>query len=221
MNRRHEVKYTITKSDYIVLRRRLGAVMYPDPHARGGSYTVRSLYFDDPRDRALREKLDGVSRREKFRLRYYGGDTSLIHLERKVKEANLGYKEVTEVTAEEVRRVLAGDVGWMAGDGRELLRQFYLRLRRDLLRPKVIVDYTREPFVFPAGNVRVTLDWDLRSGRDPSEFLDPKSLTLPAGDGLTVLEVKWDEFLPDMIRDMVCIPGVTVSAFSKYAQCRI
>ena len=109
----------------------------------------------------------------------------------------------------------------MMESGRPLCRELYVKMRQQGLRPKTIVDYTREPFVYAPGNVRVTMDYDLRTGVFPAEFLDPDTLTLPAGDAPVILEVKWDAYLPDIIRDVVCLPGRRVSAFSKYAQCRI
>ena len=89
------------------------------------------------------------------------------------------------------------------------------------LRPKTIVDYTRDPFVFAPGNVRVTIDYNIRTGLNKTDFLNPETITLPAGDSPIILEVKWDEYLPDIIKDAVSIPGRRVGAFSKYEQCRI
>lgn len=64
MQFRHEVKHEISSMDIYILRQRLKAVMMPDSHARDGRYKVRSLYFDNLDDKALREKLDGVNIRE-------------------------------------------------------------------------------------------------------------------------------------------------------------
>lgn len=89
------------------------------------------------------------------------------------------------------------------------------------LRPKTIVDYTREPFVFAPGNVRVTLDYNIRTGLQCTDFLNPNCITVPAGDTAIILEVKWDEFLPDIIRDAVQLSNCRSGAFSKYAVCRI
>ena len=218
---RHEWKHPISYGDLLLLRQRLGAVMESDPHAVNGCYTIRSLYFDTPDDRALRQKLDGVSRREKFRLRLYNGDTSLIHLEKKSKFANLGRKEKVPLTAQEVARILGGDTDWMADDSRPLLRELHYKMTVEQLRPKTLVDYTREPFVYAAGNVRVTLDYHIRTGLNSTDFLNSDAPTVPAGDAPIILEVKWDEFLPDFIRDAIQLTGRRVSAFSKYAQCRI
>lgn len=188
---RHEWKHMIDLSDRIAIRQRLRAVARPDGHARDGRYLIRSLYFDTPGDTALREKLDGVNRREKFRLRCYNGDPSLIHLEKKSKRNGLGSKELTEVSAAEVRALLEGDLDWMARSGRTLVWELYQKMHTQLLRPRTIVDYIREPFVYAPGNVRVTIDTDIRTGLSRTDFLDPDCLTVPAGDAPAILEVKW------------------------------
>ena len=79
MQFRHEVKHEITGHDMLILRQRLRAVMKPDAHAVNGQYEIRSLYFDNLDDKALREKLDGVNIREKYRIRLYNNDPSIIH----------------------------------------------------------------------------------------------------------------------------------------------
>lgn len=218
---RHEWKHELSFQDSLILRQRLRAVMEPDIHAVDGKYSIRSLYFDNGNDKALREKLDGVNRREKFRLRYYNGDPSLIHLEKKSKLDGLGTKFSANVTAEEAQKLIDGDLDWMLDTDRPLVRELYVKMRSQGLRPKTIVDYTREPFVYRPGNVRVTLDYDIRSGLGCTDFLNPRAVTIPAGDAPILLEVKWDAYLPDLIRDIVQLPGRHVSAFSKYAQCRI
>ena len=218
---RHEWKHELSFQDYLILRQRLRAVMEPDPHAVDGRYFIRSLYFDNLDDKALREKIDGVNRREKFRMRYYNGDPSLIHLEKKSKLDGLGTKFSADLTAAEAQKIVDGDLDWMMAADRPLLRELYVKMRAQGLRPRTIVDYTREPFIYRPGNVRVTLDYDIRSGLGCTDFLNPRAVTVPAGDAPILLEVKWDAYLPDLIRDVVQLPGRHVSAFSKYAQCRI
>lgn len=221
MDYRHEWKFEISQADLLILRQQLRAVARPDPHAAGGMYWIRSLYFDNIADRVLRDKLDGVSRREKFRIRFYNGDTSMIHLEKKSKVGGLGTKRNAVLTADQAQAIADGRLDWMADSPEELVRELYAKMRIQGLRPKVIVDYIREPFVFGPGNVRVTLDYDIRMGFRCSDFLDPLCVTVPAGDAPLILEVKWDRFLPDIIRDTVQLPGRRVTTFSKYAQCRI
>ena len=216
---RHEWKHEISYEDLLVLRGRLGAVMEQDAHAAGGSYHIRSLYFDNLEDKALREKIDGVNERAKFRIRAYNDDYSVIHLEKKTKRGGLGQKFSADLTPGEVRDLLDGKTGWMPTSGRPLVQELYSRMKTDGLRPMTLVDYTREPYVYRPGNVRVTMDYDIRTGLKSTDFLDPDCVMIPAEDAI-VLEVKWDEYLPDLIRDLVWLPGRRAAAFSKYAACR-
>lgn len=218
---RNEWKHEITAADLLVLRQRLKAVAAPDPHAPSGSYQIRSLYFDTPGDKALREKIDGVNRREKFRLRCYNYDFSLIKLEKKSKLNGLCQKEAAPITREQVQALLNGRYGWMPDSGIPLVRELYLKMATQGLGPKTIVDYTRDPFIYAPGSVRVTLDYRIRTGLGSTDFLNPACLTVPAGGASAVLEVKWGEYLPDIIRDAVQLPGCRTGAFSKYALCRI
>ena len=221
MDYRHEWKIALDPGDLFVLRQRLRAVMQPDAHAVDGRYRIRSLYFDTPEDRALREKLDGVSWREKFRIRYYNGDTGFIQLEKKCKRGGLGWKEQTQLTERQARDIAAGRFDAVDPGGDALLGELCRKARTERLRAKTIVDYTREPFVYGPGNVRVTLDENIRTGLSCVDSLDPDCVTVPAPDARPLMEVKWDAFLPDIIRDAVQLPGRQVGAFSKYAACRM
>ena len=218
---RHEWKHEISYTDLLCIRQRLRAVAEPDPHARNGKYFIRSIYFDNGADKALREKIDGVNLREKFRIRFYNMDPSVIHLEKKSKRNGLGSKYSAPLSAAEAQAIVDGDLDWMLDSGRPLVQELYCKMRYQGLKPRTIVDYTREPFIYRPGNVRVTFDYDIRTGMDCTDFLNPDCVTVPAGDAPILLEVKWDEYLPSIIRDAVQTPGRRAEAFSKYAQCRI
>lgn len=220
MNLRHEVKHEISLADMITIRQRLSAVAYSDVHAVDGKYLIRSLYFDNINDKALKEKVNGLNKREKFRIRYYNGDTSVIHLEKKSKFDSLGNKQSANLTKEQAQAIVKGDTDWMIDSEFSLIRELYTKMKNQGLAPKTIVDYTREPFIFPAGNVRVTIDYNIRSGMNCTDFLNPKCVTVPVSDSI-ILEVKWDAFLPDIIRDAVSLADRREGAFSKYATCRI
>ncbi len=221
MQYRNELKHLITPGDRAAICANMRAVAQLDPHAREqGFYTIRSLYFDDLRDTALREKLDGVNERHKFRIRYYNGDPSVIHLEKKVKRSGLGYKVSCPLTAQEAQRIVDGDLNWMPASGRALVVELYARMKGEGLRPKTIVDYERIPFVYGPGNVRVTVDYNIRMGLRCTDFLNPGCPTIPAGNDI-ILEVKWDDFLPGIIKRAVQVKGRQASAYSKYAMCRI
>ena len=219
---RNEIKHEISVADKAAICASMRAVARPDPHAGpDGRYLIRSLYFDTPADKALREKLDGVSEREKFRIRFYNGDPSVMRLEKKVMRGGLGYKVSAPITAEEAQRIVDGDTNWMAVSGRGLIVELYAKMKSEGLRPKTIVDYTRTPFVYGPGNVRVTIDENIRTGLGCTDFLNPRCVTVPAGEPVILLEVKWDDYLPAVIRRAVAVKSRRGAAFSKYQTCRI
>ena len=218
---RHEQKHLIRPEEALVLAGRLGKLFKRDSHAgEDGSYRVTSLYFDTPYDSALREKIGGVNRREKFRLRYYGEDTSFIRLEKKFKDQGLCGKRSARLAKEHAEELLGGNDAFLLEEENPLCAEFYSKLRGKGLRPRTVVSYDREAFVYEPGNVRITLDRNVRTGLGRVDFLDTNLLRLPALGQLAVLEVKYDEFLPDLVRMAVQIPGRQASACSKYAVCR-
>ena len=222
MQYRNELKHLISPGDRAAICAAMKTIARLDPHAgQKGYYTIRSLYFDNIADKALREKIDGVNEREKFRIRFYDGDTSLIHLEKKVKRDNVGYKVSCDLTAGEAQRIVNGDTLWMAADKRALVVELYAKMKVQGLRPKTIVDYERIPFVYGPGNVRVTIDYNIRTGLKCTDFLNLRCVTIPAAAGDIILEVKWDDYLPDCIRHAVQLKGRRQTAFSNYAQARI
>ena len=221
MEYRHEIKHYITEADATAIRRNLTAVASVDVHAREkGCYRIRSLYFDDLNNTALWEKLDGVNERRKFRIRYYNEDLSYIMLECKMKRDNVGCKLQERLTEDELRRILKGDINWMVSSGKPLLTVLYVEMKTRGLRPRCVVEYMRVPFVYGPGNVRVTIDWNIRTG-PPEQFMNPAGLTLPVEGNPMLLEVKWDEYLPGIIRRAAALKGRGPTAFSKYAACRV
>lgn len=170
---RHELKYQISPADALALKQRLGAVMKRDAHAGAdGRYMIRSVYFDNYRDKALREKIDGVQKREKFRIRYYNDDFSFITLEKKVKRNGLCMKLDAPLTAAEYRRILREPGPWMPKHPQPLVRELYCKLNTQQLRLRVLVAYVREPYVYAAGNVRVTFDSHIRTSLFQRKFSD-------------------------------------------------
>ena len=221
MKFRHEYKHQINLADIYGLRSRLSAVVKHDSNCNAdGTYFVKSLYFDNYMDKALREKIDGVNRREKFRIRYYGTDTSFIRLEKKSKINGLCNKVTCRITAEECQKIIDGDIEFMKDSEFELMQELYSKMKYQLLRPKCIVAYTRECFVYPPGNVRVSIDMNICGSNNVKEFLNPDLPFLQTYHE-AILEVKWDEYLPQIIRDLVQVKSRRSAAFSKYAAIRI
>ena len=223
MEFRHEYKFQISPQDRQLLLSRLRPLGLEDPHASAGEYRVYSLYFDDLQDTALRQKLDGVENRDKFRLRYYNGDLSFLRLEKKSKRGNLCQKRSASLPLDQAKAVLAGRPQVLKQCEDPLLMEFYARLCRGL-RPATLTVYRREPFVYAPGNVRITIDRDIRTGIY-ARCLDAAQATLvpaaaPENGEPLVLEVKYDAFLPDLIRQAIHLEGRPWTAFSKYVQCR-
>ncbi|MGN0150905.1 MAG: polyphosphate polymerase domain-containing protein [Wujia sp.] len=221
MQYRHEVKHEINPSDVPVLRQRLKILAEADSHAVDGRYTIRSLYFDNLYDKALMEKINGVNHREKFRIRYYDGNLSLIQLEKKSKHNGLCCKQKEVLTLEETGALLHGEIKWMNDIRRPLAQELYLKMTSQGLRPRTIVDYTREAYTYTPGNVRITMDHDIRTGMNGLDFLNPACVMMPVGEDHIILEVKWDTFLPDIIRNAIQLGNRREQAFSKYAACRM
>ncbi len=222
MQFRHEFKQNINYCDYIAVRARLRAVLKPDRLAsQTGVYLIRSLYFDNADDKALREKAEGVNIREKFRLRYYNNDDSFIRLEKKSKINGLCSKQSTEVTREMCESIIKGKTAFLIDSGDPLLTDIYSKMKYQQLRPKTIVEYTREAYIFPAGNVRITFDSNIRSGITSTDFFSKELVTLGAPDSGIILEVKYDAFIPQFISDVLQMNNRRTTGFSKYAACRV
>lgn len=218
---RHEYKHRITYEDYLVVRSRLRLLAGQDSHVgNDGKYVVHSLYFDNLSDQALREKLDGVNRREKFRLRCYNDNTDYIRLEKKSKVNGLCDKQSEAVTKEEAVKICNGALSFLEVSGKPLLQELYAKMGYLLLRPRVIVDYVREPYVYGPGNVRVTFDSRIRTGLYHNKLFEGEYVGVPTEDCI-IMEVKYDAFLPEIMEKAVRVPCRQASAFSKYAVCRM
>lgn len=220
---RHELKYHIRTGDYLILRQRLGAVMHHDPHVGAdGCYQIRSIYFDNYDDKAVREKENGNPQREKFRIRYYNEDLGRMSLEKKIKHNDLCMKVDAPITEEACRRILAGDTDWMIESPYSLVQEFYCKMQYQQLRPRVLVSYTREPFVYEPGNVRITFDYDVRTSLFSQDLLtdDLHDIDAVSEPGMMIMEVKYDAFLPDVIRDILQTGWLRQDSFSKYCACR-
>ena len=219
---RHEFKYLISEGQKELLRQRLKGLMLPDPHAgRSGSYNIRSLYFDDYYNSCYQDDLNGTDPREKYRIRIYDHSADRITLECKRKERGMTRKTIAVITKSDYDWLTKGEIRAELSGSPPLLREMQLQIRTRRAHPAIIVDYDRIPFVCRTGNVRITLDTDLSSSRELSRFFDEKLPKRPVLQrGVHLLEVKYDEFLPDTIYRALQLDSLTQTAFSKYFLCR-
>jgi len=220
---RSELKHVISCADGLVIKSRLAHALRRDAHADSdGSYHVRSLYFDTPDNRAYHDKLDGVPMREKFRIRFYNLDPRFIRLEKKIKRYGGGAKLMARLSEAQTRQIMDGEIGFLRESEQALLREFYVRMKADRLQPRTIVDYRRTAYLCAAGNVRVTVDSDIRASISSLDLFDPDLPTASAFDpNKCILEVKFDEFLPAYIQELIQLNNCSATAASKYTACRI
>ncbi len=218
---RHEQKYIIKQYQYAELRTVLGSMMEHDEHAGDeGEYMIRSLYFDDMYMSAYHDKLDGVYRRKKYRVRVYDCRDTVINLECKLKEGAYIDKKSVRLARAEYDCLIADDWDFLLRKGDILAEKFYIDGRTALLRPQVIVDYEREPYVFEAGTVRITFDKNVRACAVPNDIFDrhiPGYHILPTDE--MILEIKFTGYLPERIRRIFKVRNFTQTSASKYCMC--
>lgn len=218
---RHEYKYMIDTKQEAVLRLKASVLMQKDKYAlENGSYRITSLYFDDYQNSCLYENESGTDPRSKFRVRYYNNDCERLNLEKKSKHHGMTYKESCPITKEQCQMLMNGIIPSVTGKMTEVEAKLFVEMKTRNMIPKVIVSYDRIPFVYTAGNVRVTFDKNIAASSDVVGFFSERAKRPIMEQGQTVMEVKWDELLPSHIRDNIQIEGLQWMAFSKYYLCR-
>lgn len=219
---RYEIKYVCSDLQMLQMEEKIGIILARDPHVgSNGFYTIRSLYFDDYYNSAFYEKEDGNNPREKYRLRYYNNDKSRIRLEIKRKAGAKIQKESAPVTEKEAEAMAEGQWTEIAGSSSRVVQNFFLNGMTRIFRPKIIVEYDRVPYIGKEGNVRITFDKNIRSSSQVGEFWKEDLATRPImPSGQHLLEVKFDEFLPDYIYNTLQMEHMVQTAFSKYYLCR-
>lgn len=214
--KRKEVKYFVNYSSVVAAESILEKALERDGHDKGKGYFIRSLYFDTLENRAFEEKMAGIEKRKKIRLRIYDFKAKKVKLEIKNKLNDCIFKESLWIKKEDAVELQKGNYEVLLDYENPVARKVYIEFRKFCYRPVVIVDYTRHAFVYSFNNTRITFDTNLKANNinlnifDSSIFM--KQL-LPKN--LAVLEVKFDRFIPEHIKEMVGIRASN-SAISKY-----
>lgn len=221
MRYRHELKYLINFQEYIIIRSRVQNVLSRDANVDStGFYTVRSLYFDDFYNSAHVDKYSGVLKRAKHRIRIYNYSEDRINFEKKNKYEKYNHKQSALMTKDLFYAILQGDYSQLLAGNSELLKAFYYECTVNLMRPRIIVDYEREPYVMAAGDVRITFDRNIRAGLDGFDIFDPNIPTVETMEpNFLVMEVKFTEFLPNIIRNILPSSAALYTESSKYVLC--
>ena len=220
---RSEMKFGISYIDYQHIRMKLKTIMQLDPHAKeNGRYHIRSCYFENFQNKVLTEKKEGFYRRDKYRVRIYDKSDNVIHLERKSKRNNQTYKSKCSVTKAEFERIRQHKIEWMQDDERSLIRDLYKDMMLYQLRPTTVVDYEREAYMYRYGNVRITFDSKVQTSHRNNNLFNKN---LPMVDVLepneVILEVKYDEYLPTVIKMLLQGVHTRHEAYSKYQLSRM
>lgn len=217
---RHELKYLIGEDERVVLEERFSRLMQKDAHAKGGQYFIRSLYFDDEWETSYEEKLAGTHDRKKYRIRIYNLEDTLIRLECKRKEGQYINKISAKLSREEADMLIRGEYAFLLGRKEQVCHEFYLERVANRMKPRVIVDYERIPYVYPHGDVRITFDCHVRGGVFENNIYDRALPVMEVLEpGQLIMEVKYTEFLPELIRDMLRVDNSIYTAASKYVMC--
>lgn len=221
---RHELKYLCSEFDMKVMECAVRCICRKDIHVgESGGYRIRSIYFDTPEDEAYLENLDGYTDREKYRIRIYNASDRFIKLEKKSTRYGMKRKEECGISRRQCENLLSGQPVRDCSESQKLLRQFLCERAEKCLKPKVIVEYARTPYIYPIGNVRITFDRNITSviGGNADFFaavLPGRAILRPDQH---ILEVKYDEVIPSAVMD--CVNGMESLcriSFSKYALCR-
>lgn len=220
---RHELKYFITENNYLTLRKKIGMILPQDKHSIDQhGYLIRSLYFDNIHDHDLIQKNNGIFRRKKFRIRTYNHSDSIIKLEKKSRQGEYILKTSVPITRSEYESLFEWDYAFLAKKENPIYHEFYYYLNSYYMRPRVIVDYVREAYMSHIGNVRITFDKELSFVSNTLDLFEPNYTSAEViAHPQTILEVKYDEFLPNYIRQLLQLDAHNRSAISKYVHCRI
>ena len=219
---RHEYKYLCDSTQNAVLKMRAQGILQPDKHTGDlGYYFIRSLYFDTLDNQCYLENEGGSDKRDKYRIRIYNANSDKIVLEKKSKERQMTSKLSCLINKEICGKLMRNERIQITREMTAIQKKLLLEIQLKAMCPTVIVEYQRFPYIEKNGNVRVTFDENIRSSNDIDNFLEEKIMTRPVlGVGQSVLEVKWDAFLPSYIKEHLAIETLQWTSFSKYYLCR-
>ena len=219
---RHELKFEVSELELKKLEYRLKPLLKKDIHQAGDYYLIRSLYFDDIVDSCLNENLAGVDNRSKYRIRIYNASSNIINLEKKSKLHGMTHKDSADISIEQCITYINTDIPNLTDCESELEKELFAMASSKRMLPKCIVEYERSAYVLQQGNVRITFDKNIRGSRDISQFFNQRIDAIPVQESdIHVLEVKYDEFLPEYLLAVLDLGNLRRQSFSKYASVRI
>ena len=217
---RNELKFFINAHQKNVMANKLSKICQRDSFSDAdGGYLISSLYFDDYNQSAFFDKLSGIRDRKKFRVRVYNYQSNVIKLERKIKRENVIEKSHIQISKEEYDTLVSGDVSFLRAKDDLVAKDFFLYYRTKNLRPRVVVEYRREAFIYKYGNVRITFDSLLKAGIFQKDLFSNGYMISAIPHDQIILEVKYTGYFTDAIRNIIQINNFQWQSSSKYAKC--
>jgi len=213
---RKELKYKITNSDFHIINHNLKKLIKKDSNCKGDYYTISSIYFDNYNKTSYFQVKNGLSQRWKYRIRFYNYDDSYINLEKKYKVNGLTNKTSVRITREDLERILSDKIN-INKNNDPLLNEFIIKMKTELLRPIIYIEYDRIPYVYKLGNVRITLDYNIRYSNKFCDLFEQEKKVHYLND--KILEVKYNELIPDFIRFRLELNHLEQTSYSKFNNC--
>ena len=215
-NYRKELKYFITFNDFNIINNNLNSLLKKDKYCNDDYYQISSIYFDNYNMTSYNQVLNGISERWKYRIRFYNYDKNYIKLEKKYKVNGLTLKESTVITYDTLNNILKRRVR-IDSNNSPLLNELILKIKTEYLRPVILIEYDRIPYIYKAGNVRITLDYNIRYTNIYSDIFNKEKKIHYLNE--RILEVKYNEFIPDFIRFRLELNHLNQTSFSKFNNC--
>lgn len=213
---RNELKFIISTGQYTVLKQIFSGLMSYDCYAKNGKYDVKSLYFDNFDNKCFEENANSEDPRQKLRIRIYNHSDNLINFEIKQKIYGKCVKYKTEITKEQTELLMQGKrLRNLANN--KIIDYINFKMISELYSPKVIVEYTRIPLIHKSSNVRITFDTNITSSKDINGFFNGeirRRSFMPIG--MSIMEIKFDNYIPTIIYDVIKRYNVQFVTFSKY-----
>lgn len=215
-NYRKELKYSITNNDFHIINHNLSHLIEKDPNCIGDNYTISSIYFDNYNKTSYNQVKNGLSERWKYRIRFYNYDDSYIKLEKKYKINGLTNKKSIRITKEQFYDIFSRKIK-INKNNNSLLNEFIIKMGTEFLRPIICIEYDRIPFIYKLGDVRITLDYNIRYTDKYTELFNSNKKVYYLQN--KILEIKYNELIPDFIRFRLELNHLEQTSFSKFNNC--
>lgn len=215
-NYRSELKYIITNNDFNLLKHRLESLLKKDKNVIDGSYKITTIYFDNIYRTSYYQVLDGISQRWKYRIRFYNNNDKYIVLEKKYKINSRTNKTSVRITKQELDKIMKNEID-ISLENHKLFNEFIIKLKTEMMRPIILVEYDRIPFVYDIGNIRITLDYNIGFSKEfDKAFTQDKNLIYLKE---RILEVKFNDLIPEHIRAKLELNHLERTSYSKFKNC--